>query len=68
MRVVVTTPVESPRSSARSKRVRSSWPATPAASPRATVSSTPITPARVFAPLSMAVAVPAESGVCWFVL
>ena len=66
--VVVTTPVAMPRASASSNRVRSLWPATASWSPRWTLASTEITPARVFTPVTIAVIVPAESGTCWFVL
>ena len=67
-RAVVTMPVARPRCSACSKSVGSRPALAAAASPTATVSSSPSTPARVFAPERIAVMVPAESGTCWLVL
>ena len=57
-------PVDLPANSASSSAVTSSFPATVEQSPRTIFSSTPITPTSVFTPLTIAVMVPAESGVC----
>ncbi len=63
MRVVVTTPVDCPASLASSSALTVSLPLPDAQLPRSATWSTPITPARVFTPLMIAVIVPAESGV-----
>ncbi len=67
-RVVVTMPVAIPASAACSHRVERRPSSRPVQSPKYIDWSTLISPARVFAPVAIALIVPAESGVCWSVL
>ncbi len=64
IRAVEIRPVALPAISASSNEVTSSLPVTVAQSPRSMSSSTPITPTSVLTPDTIAVIVPAESGVC----
>ena len=70
MRAVVTTPVDIPRSSARSMIVLTLFVRVASAqnSLRAMLWSTEMAPSLVLMPATMAVAVGAESEVCWFAL
>ena len=68
MRAVERMPTDFPASDIRRVIGVTRLPSTVAQSPRTTLSLTPTTPALVLTPASIAVPVPAESGVCAFVL